>query len=170
MEAATPSLTEPAAGYAPSEERRPLAGYAVLAGLFNVLVVAAAIGLRRSGKRPPDRYSISDLLLVGVATHKLSRLLGKDKVTSFLRAPFTEYQGPAGPSELDERPRGTGLRHAIGELVICPYCIGLWVATGLGFGLVAAPRVTRMGAFVLSSLGISDFLQIAYKAAENKGL
>jgi hypothetical protein len=133
-------------------------------------VGAAAIALRRSRKPLPERYPISDLILVGMGTHKLSRLLGKDKVTSFVRAPFTEYQGPAGPSEVDESPRGSGLRYAIGELVICPYCLGLWVATGFGFGLAAAPRATRLGAFVLSSLGISDFLQIAYKAAEDKGL
>jgi hypothetical protein len=170
MEVATPSLTEPAAGYAPAHEKRPLTAYFVLAGLYQVLVGAAAIALRRSRKPLPEAYPTSDLVLVGMGTHKLSRLLAKDKVTSFLRAPFTEYQGPAGPGELEEGPRGTGLRYAVGELVACPYCLGLWVATGFGFGLVAAPRATRMGAFVLSSLGVSDFLQIAYKAAEEKGL
>ena len=170
METVTPSLTEPAAGYAPADEKRPLTGYLVLAGIFQMLVVAGAIGLRRSSKPLPEGYPISDVVLVGMGTQKLSRLLGKDKVTSFLRAPFTEYQGPAGPSEIDERPRGTALRYAIGELLICPYCLGIWVATGFGFGLAAAPRATRMAAFVLSTLGVSDFLQIAYKAAEDKGL
>jgi hypothetical protein len=33
-----------------------------------------------------------------------------------------------------------------------------------------APRVTRVAASTLTALTVSDFLQIAYKAAEEKGL
>ena len=170
MKVATPSITEPAAGYAPPEEGRPLRGYLLLSLIFQALVAAAVVGLRRAGRRPPERIGGYDLLLVGAATHKLARLVTKDKVTSFIRAPFTEYEEPGGPAEVEEKPRGSGLRYAIGELLVCPYCLGLWVATAFGFGLVAAPRQTRLAAFILSALGISDFLQIAYKAAEDKGL
>jgi hypothetical protein len=35
---------------------------------------------------------------------------------------------------------------------------------------VVAPRGTRFAASVLTGLTISDFLQIAYKAAEDRGL
>ena len=63
-----------------------------------------------------------DLLLVGIATHKLSRLLAKDKVTSFIRAPFTRYQEPSGQGEVEEEPYGHGLHLAVGELLVCPYC------------------------------------------------
>ena len=170
MDVATPSLTRPAAGYTPPGQDAPLGAYAVLTAVFHGLVALAAIALRRSGRQLPENYPISDLVIAGAATHKLARLLAKDKVTSFLRAPFTEYQGRGGPAELEERPRGSGVRRAIGELLVCPYCLGLWISTGYGLGLVAAPRTTRLGGFVLSALGISDFLQIAYKAAEEKGL
>ena len=170
MEAATPSLSEPAAGYAPAEENRPLGGYAFLVALFQAAVAIAVVGLRRSGTQLPERYELSDLLLLGSATHKSTRLIAKDKVTSFARAPFTEYEGSAGPGELEEKPRGSGLRYAVGELLVCPYCLGLWVATAFGLGLVVAPKATRLVMFVLTALGISDFLQIAYKAAEDRGL
>jgi hypothetical protein len=46
----------------------------------------------------------------------------------------------------------------------------LWTSGGFHAGLLLAPRVTRFAASVLSALTISDFLQIAYKAAEDKGL
>jgi hypothetical protein len=36
--------------------------------------------------------------------------------------------------------------------------------------LLFAPRPTRLAASVLSALTLSDFLQIAYKAAEDRGL
>jgi hypothetical protein len=170
METAAPTFTEPARGYAPPEEERPLGGYLLLTVLFHALVALAAFSLRRSGRALPERYPLSDVLLAGAATHKLARLIAKDKVTSFARAPFAEYQGKGGPSEVEETPRGSGLRYAIGELLVCPYCLGLWISTGFALGLATAPRVTRLIVLALSSLGISDFLQIAYKTAEEKGL
>ena len=170
MEAATPTLTEPGRGYAPPEEERPLRGYMILTGVFTALVATAVAGLRRSGKGLPERYSAGDVLLTGAATHKLARLIAKDKVTSFVRAPFTEYQGPGGPGEVEEKPRGSGLRYTLGELLVCPYCLSMWVSAVFGFGLVVAPRVTRLVSLVFTALGISDFLQVAYKAAEEKGL
>lgn len=163
-------VPEPIAGYAPARERPPLLSYAAFAVIFNALLAAALVALRRSGRELPERVGAGDVVLVGTASHKLSRLISKDKVTSFLRAPFTELQGRGGPAEFEERSRGTGVRRAIGELLICPYCLGLWVVAGFSVGLLFAPRLTRFIASVFSALTISDFFQIAYKAAETKGL
>lgn len=168
MQMATPSATEPGGGPAPPDRKRPLGGYALLTASFNVVAIASVVWLRRSRNGLPDRYPPSDLVLAGAATYKLSRLLSKDKVTSFLRAPFTEQQELGGSGEVEEEPRGHGVRRAIGELLTCPYCLGMWVATGFGIALVAAPRVSRLALFILTALGISDFLQVAYKAAQER--
>jgi hypothetical protein len=156
--------------YAPPEERPPLLSYAVAMTIFNAVFSAALLLARRRGRELPERPALGDVLLVGVASHKLSRLISKDKVTSPLRAPFTELEGSGGPGELEERSRGTGARKAIGELIICPYCLGLWVVAAFSVGLLFAPRLTRFLASVFVALTASDFLQIAYKAAEEKGL
>jgi Protein of unknown function (DUF1360) len=156
-------------GYAPPGDRPPLAFFAALTAVFNAGFGAALLAAGRSG-RLPERVGAGDVLLAGTASHKLSRLISKDKVTSFLRAPFTEYEGEAGPGELQESVRGRGLRRAIGELIACPYCLGLWSAAGMHVGLIWAPRTTRVVASTLTALTISDFLQIAYKAAEDRGL
>jgi Protein of unknown function (DUF1360) len=79
-----------------------------------------------------------------VATHKCARLLAKDPVTSPPRAPFTAFKGTSAPAELQEEPRGTGLRKAVGELIVCPFRVGQWVATGFVSGLVLRPRATRL--------------------------
>jgi hypothetical protein len=155
----------PFAGHSPDQER-PLGGYAALTGLF--VGGAGAFGgwLRTSGRELPDRPSAQDLALVTIATHKASRLIAKDRVTSAARAPFTEFQGDAGPGEVSEAARGTGMRRAIGELLLCPYCLGMWIATAFTAGLIVAPRATRWIASALTTLFGADMLQIAYKKAQ----
>jgi hypothetical protein len=148
------------------EAEQPIGSYAVLTGMFGALCAAFAAWLRRSDRELPERVGAGDLLLITAATHKLSRLITKDRVTSALRRPFTRYQDDAGPGEVEEEARGRGLRRALGELLICPYCVGMWVAAGFNAALAVAPRPTRWIAAALSALFGSDLLQIAYKRAE----
>ena len=154
-------------GYAPGEDR-PLAAYAVLMGTFGATVGGVAALLRARGRELPASLRWSDLVLLGVTTHKLSRLVAKDRVTSFVRAPFTRYQARAGHGEVEEQARGTGMRLAIGELLICPYCLAQWISAALAFSLVAAPRATRFVSAVYVVETLSDVLQLAYKAAEDR--
>lgn len=154
--------------YHPPGEPRPLASYAAMTGAFGAAVAGATLANRRAGRRLPERIPLGDLLLIGVATHKLSRLVARDKVTSFLRAPFTRYQEPAGHGEVEEQPRGDGLRLAVGELLVCPYCLAQWIAAGLLAGYVAAPRQTRIVSAVYTAETISDFLQAGYRAAVDR--
>ncbi len=155
-----------AAHYAPGEER-PVGSYGVLIGVFTVLAAGFAQWFRSSGRTLPDRIDAGDLALVTVASHKASRLIAKDRVTSSLRAPFTRYEGEAGPGEVSEEARGSGLRRAIGELLICPYCLGMWTSAALVAGLLVMPRFTRWVASVLAALFGSELLQMAYKKAED---
>lgn len=160
------AVEEQIEGYAP-HEHRPLAPYSVLTGIFSAGFVAAMAAAYRQRGELPERYSVLDIVTVGVATHKISRLITKDKVTSFLRAPFVRYQEPAGHGEVEEEPRGEGLRYATGELLVCPYCIAQWVVGAFAAGMVGAPRTTRLVAFMYTAEAASDFLQLAYKAAED---
>jgi hypothetical protein len=152
--------------YAP-EETPPLGGYAALMGVFASMAGALSWWAWRTGHSLPERVPTADLMLVALATHKASRLIAKDRVTSPLRAPFTRLEGEGGPGEVEEQARGSGLRLAVGELLICPYCLGPWVATLFAGGLALAPRATRWGASILSVIFVADVLQIAYKGLED---
>jgi len=154
--------------YAP-HEHRPLGGYSGSMAMFALASGGLASLIKATGRALPERPALSDVVLLSVATHKLSRLLTKASVTSPLRAPFTRYAGPAGPGELMEEVRadGSGTRHAIGELVTCPFCMAIWAATALTGGLVLAPRATRLVATVMTAVAASDFLQLAYAAAQD---
>jgi hypothetical protein len=149
------------------QQHRPLKGYAVLMGTFTSLSGAFAAWFRASGRELPDRIDGRDLALVTIATHKASRLVAKDRVTSPVRAPFTRFEHDAGPGEVSESARGRGLRRAVGELLVCPYCVGVWISAAFTAGLLVAPRFTRWFAAVLTALFGADLLQIAYKKAED---
>jgi hypothetical protein len=144
-------------------EGRPLPGYLLAIGSYAALAGAVSVAGRLTGVRLPERFSLRDTALVGVATHKASRLLTKEAVTSPLRAPFTKYEAPAGHAELKESPRDDHpAQHAIGELLRCPLCAGVWIASGLTAGLVFAPRLTRLVATALTAVAASDALNLAY--------
>jgi hypothetical protein len=126
------------AGYKGGEEM-PLTGYATLIGVYNAALAAALLAAKQSGRDLPDRASFSGLLLLGIATHKLGRIITKDWVTSPLRAPFTEYRKSEGGGEVSEKSRGEGLQRAVGDLLTCPWGIAPWVAGALAFGFVFNP-------------------------------
>lgn len=149
-------------------EDRPLGAYATLIGLFNLLFGIFLLVSKGSDHPIPQRVRLSDVLLLGVATHKLTYLLSNDVVTSPLRAPFTEYQEMESPSNVEEQPRGTGLRKAIGELVVCVFCLGQWVAAFFAYGLVLAPAVTRFVATIFAILTVSDHLHQLYMGIMKK--
>jgi hypothetical protein len=156
----------PFAGYAP-DQRPTLRSYALLISVFSSLAAAFALWFRRSDRDLPNRINAGDLALLTVASHKASRLVAKDRVTSAVRAPFTELEGAAGPGEVNERARGHGLPRAVGELLACPYCLGMWTSALLTAGLLVLPRFTRWTATVLTMFFGADVLPIAYKKAED---
>ncbi len=140
---------------------RPLGSYLGTLGVYALTTAAMALLGRRLRDRPPV-IGAADLALMTVTTHKVARLIAKDPVTSPLRAPFTRYSGTAGPSEVAEEVRGKGVRHAVGELITCPFCTAQWVATTYAAGLVFAPEATRLAGVTMTAVAGSDWLKLAY--------
>jgi uncharacterized protein DUF1360 len=170
METIGDKLTEATSGYS---DDQPVAGYATAMAAYGTAFGTLALVAGLMGRRLPARLSAGDIVLVTAATHKLSRLLAKDAVTSPLRAPGTRFVGAAGAGELHERVRGRGVRHVFGEMISCPFCLDMWVATAMTAGLVLAPRATRVVTACLTAVAGADFLHLAYdvvkKASGNTG-
>ncbi|MGW0284559.1 DUF1360 domain-containing protein [Streptomyces sp. NPDC003236] len=76
----------------------------------------------------------------------MSRLLTRERITSFLRAPFTRGadEGEAG-EVLNDDSRGTGTRRAVGDLPRCPYRASARVARAPMCSRAASPRPARPG-------------------------
>jgi hypothetical protein len=146
---------------------RPLGGFLGAMGVYSAVVSAGAAALRRTGRPLPDRIPFGDAVLLTIATFRLARRIAKDPVTSPLRAPFATFQGASGEAELAEQVRGDGVRHAVGELLTCPFCLAQWVGTAFVFGYVAAPRATRLAALTMTTVAGSDVLQFLYDGLQN---
>jgi Protein of unknown function (DUF1360) len=134
------------------DEERPLPEYAGLAVTF-WLVFAGFLATSRD--RLPDRIPVGDFARITLSTYKLSRLITKDEVSAFLRAPVTE-------DDAGRRPKAEGFSRAMGELVTCPYCIGLWIASGLSYAQVVFPRETRFATSIFSAHAVTDFLHAGF--------
>ena len=167
-------LTRPVRRWARHQEReytngaeRPLAGDLGAMGVYLGLVSAGAAAVRAGGRELPDRIPVGDALLLTVATFRLARRIAKDPVTSPIRAPFTQFQGPSGHAEIAEEVREHGgVKHAVGELLTCPFCLAQWVGTAFVFGYATAPRATRLAALTMTMVAGSDVLQFAYDAIQ----
>jgi hypothetical protein len=155
------------ASYTQGEEV-PTGTYAGLTAGYVAVFGGAALALRLAGRRIPERIPAGDLALLGVGTYKLARLVSRDKVTSFLRMPVTEYVEPASAFEVDEKPRGAGVRRGTGELATCPWCVAQWVGTALGLGYVASPRLTRFVSSVCAAVVTADALHFAQSAVTER--
>ncbi len=166
MAAVTDDLTTNRRAAQAQRDPRPIGGYARLLAIYGGTCAGLALLLRRRAWRLPALGPM-DLLLYGLATEHLSRVLTKDSVTSVLRTPFTQFEGAAGEGEVNEAVVGHGTKHAVGELLTCPFCAAQWVATGLFAGAVAAPALTRAVVSISATARMSDFLQFLYAYARH---
>lgn len=144
--------------YAP-HEHLSLSGYAATMTCFSVMFSGALALVRRRHSR---HVALTDIALLGVATHKLSRILAKDFVTAPLRAPFTRREDHEGAGEVHDEPRPGEARQTLGSLLSCPYCLGPWVATSLATALTMRRGETSFVLSVLGAVAVSDFLHQCY--------
>ncbi|PLT28503.1 DUF1360 domain-containing protein [Peribacillus deserti] len=74
------------------------------------------------------------LLMLGLASFRLTRLLVFDKITHFIREPFFDEiteTDEQGNEEVYIIPKMQGPRKFIGELLSCFWCTGIWVSVFL---------------------------------------
>jgi hypothetical protein len=140
--------------------RPPYEAYATLVGIFALGLAAAS-----RASHPEDELKPVDLIALGLATFKASRVVARDRVTSFVREPFVEETAYDGENET---PAGTGMQRAVGELVTCSRCIGTWIAAGLASSLSVTPRFGKLLVWSLDAAAINDLLQAGFSALTAK--
>lgn len=134
----------------PQDHSRPYGYYTLLIALYNLLFGGFLLLYRRS-RQPLEKVTGLDVALLGLATLRMSKLVSEDEITSVIRKPMIEIE------EGQKRPKGHGLRLALGKLVLCPTCTGTWIAAFLTYALHLSPRYTRPFLAMMSASGASQF-------------
>lgn len=133
-------------------DERPLPEYAALTAAFGGVLGGFLLLARR---RLPEKVALADVARISLASYKIGRLVAKDEVTSWVRAPVTR-------DEEATEPKQRGMERAVGELVTCPYCVGLWIASALSYALVLFPRQTRLVTTIFGAQAVADFLNASF--------
>jgi len=129
--------------------------YAALSAGYGTLLGALVLGARERGQAVGGE----EIPALGLAAFALAKLIAKEKVETWMREPFVE-ETPHG-----RRPKGTGMRYAIGELLTCTRCVGAWSSLALVGLRVTRPREARVVTAVLATSALNDFLQTGFNWA-----
>jgi hypothetical protein len=126
--------------------------YAKLNAAYGVLLTAMVLATRERAREDP--ITTRELIPIGAATFALAKVVAREKIGTWMRDPFVDAH---------QRPRGSRLRAAVGELVTCTRCVGAWSAmTVVGLRL-ADPAAGRTVTNVLAASAANDWLQSSFK-------
>ncbi len=98
---------------------------------------------------PPQGWP---LLLFGLAVFRGADVISNEKVTQALRAPFIKIEEKDGKDV--EVPLEIGFKGALGSLLYCPSCSGVWVAMLLAYAYIFWPSVATVIIFILALSGM----------------
>ena len=88
------------------------------------------------------------LLILGLAAYRAANILSNEAVTKPLRAPFVDEARKDG--KIVEQPKKTGFMGAVGLLIYCPSCTGVWLSALLVYAYVLWPAPTFLIALFLA--------------------
>jgi len=114
--------------------------------LFYIALVAIGVAWLQTVGKLPAWIPLSDFLLMTLATMRLVRLFTYDNITAFVRAWFLGA------------PEDTFLG-ALGVLINCPWCTGLWFAFVVVFAYFATPYAWYV-ILILALSALASSLQV----------
>jgi uncharacterized protein DUF1360 len=129
--------------------------YMALNAVFGALLAGVVVAARER-TRKSEPLTSRDLAVTGAATFALSKVIARERIGTWVREPFVEEEDGG-------RPRGRGLRHAVGELLTCTRCVGAWSALGLVGLRLTSPATGRVVNDVLAVSAMNDWLQASFK-------
>ncbi|MCL6572782.1 MAG: DUF1360 domain-containing protein [Bacillus sp. (in: Bacteria)] len=108
------------------------------------------------------RITLLNLLLLSLATFRLTRLLIFDKITEFIRAPFFDEireENVVGEIEVYYLPKKTGIKKFLGELLSCYWCTGIWTSTGIVSLFLLSPDFSTVIILILAVAGLASIVE-----------
>jgi hypothetical protein len=113
--------------------------------VFIFLLIGAGF-LMQERETGITRISAFDLLVISIATYRMTRLVVYDRIFKLFRDIFKSF-------------KGTGLGDSLRTIVTCPWCAGVWIAL---FNVVIFLLVPfgQLFIYVMAIAGVATFFQI----------
>jgi hypothetical protein len=137
---------------------------------FLVLVVMGTIILEGEARIAWTDLSLTDYVLVTLASWRFTRLFVYDTITRFFREQFWDVVKVGKGFKL-EKPK-VGPRRTLADLLSCPWCFGMWASATVIFFYLLTPYAV-FPVIMLAVGAVASFLQIlsnlvGHKAEEAK--
>jgi hypothetical protein len=100
------------------------------------------------------------LVIFGLAVYRAANIISNEFVTTPVRAYFVRDVERDG--KIVTEPYEDGLRGAVGSLLYCPSCTGVWVATLFVYFYLFFPAEASIVALLLALSGIERFLAYSF--------
>lgn len=103
-----------------------------------------------------------EIVIISLASFRLTRLIVFDKITEFLRAPFFEEEiemNNEGEEEIYYVPKKGIPTHFFGELLSCYWCTGVWSTLGICIFYFMWPIYATPILIVLAIAGVAAIIE-----------
>jgi hypothetical protein len=107
-----------------------------------------------------------ELVVLGLATYRLTRLIYKDDITEPVRSKLWWYlRSPVAKTARERHSKTLPAAEWLFRLIGCPYCVGIWCAGGLIL-LLAVPYVNFF-VYLLAVAGAASLVQEVLDTRDN---
>lgn len=151
--------------------------YIIYSAFFLAIAAAMFWSLYTSKGGLPTSIPLFDLLLIILATFRLTRLFVYDKITHFIRDLFQyaeEEYTQEGATYVEKVERGSGPLWVAYELLVCPWCFSIWAALFVAYAYFIRAEWFWLPILILAISGVATALQIFVNllgwSAENRKL
>lgn len=124
---------------------------------FVMLVGMATIILDGEAYKTYDMLTLTDFVLITLASFRLTRLVVYDKIMAFFREQFWDVEVLKTKVTLT-KPKG-GPRRTIADLLSCPWCFGVWATAMVAFWYLLTPYAF-FPVLLLALSGVATFMQL----------
>jgi hypothetical protein len=113
--------------------------------VFVLLLIGAGILLQNEGITI-NNITVTDMLLISIATYRMTRLIVYDRIFKLFRDIIRSFEG-------------TGFGDSVKTIITCPWCAGVWLSL-INVVIFYLVPFGKLFIYIMSIAGISTFLQI----------
>jgi uncharacterized integral membrane protein len=130
--------------------------------LYVLIFVLGVMVLKEVNGELPTSISIFDLILIILASFRLTRLFVYDHIMQFFRDWFLDkeyYKDERGACQVRRFPPIVGPRRTVNDLLGCPWCFGMWAGLLVPFFYFLTP-IAWFFILVLAVSGVASLIQV----------